>query len=89
MTTTIKPQKSAVQDFFLFKPAGITSEEITDWQDQIIHLKNVRKNWQGKKRKSKKDCANWKKTLTQPRKPRNILTRKPQNRLRMRKFNQR
>ena len=31
--------------------------EVTNWQDQIIHLKNVRKNWHAKKNKRKKGNA--------------------------------
>jgi len=48
---------------FIFFIAHTTAKEVTNWQDRIISLKNVKKNWPGKKRKQKKDRAGWKKIL--------------------------
>jgi hypothetical protein len=66
-----------VKGAFLLKVRGCpltfivktTAKEVTIWQDQIINSINVRKSWQGRKRKPKKDGADWKKVLCNQMKP--------------------
>ena len=75
-----------VKGAFLLKVRGVpsiffivktTDKEVTIWQDQIINSINDKKSWQERKRKPKKDRADWKKVLcNQMRPPLNLKMKK-------------
>jgi hypothetical protein len=48
-------KKFCASILFVLSLSIVTTKEEAHWRDQTIHLKNVKKNWPGRKRKKKKE----------------------------------